>query len=108
MTQEQIESAEDHYDDYRRYSQECFGVSWTPGNPCDVCDDKKECSEKYLLAHPNTEIARINTCEYEKRWETICRSQVSTDPKDSVHYVSYSCALCFCRYPERECRVKQP
>lgn len=108
MSQEQIESAEDRYDDYLRYSQECFGVSWTPGNPCDVCDDKKECSEKYLLAHPNTEIARINTCEYEKRWETICRSAVSTDPNDSAHFVSYSCALCFCRYPGRECMVKQP
>lgn len=52
MTQEQIESAEDHYDDYLRYSQEYFGVSWTPGNPCDACDNKKECSEKYLSTHP--------------------------------------------------------
>lgn len=107
MTQEQIENAEDHYDDYLRYSQECFGISWTPGNPCDVCDCKKECSEKYLSKYQNMAPVWINTCEYEKRWETICRSQGLTDPKDSVHYVSYSCALCFCRYPERECNVKK-
>ena len=45
-------------------------------------------------------------CEYQKTWETICRSQTSTDPKDSIKYISYSCVNCFCRYPERKCEVK--
>jgi hypothetical protein len=52
MTSQQIKSAEEHYDDYLRYSQECFGISYTNGNPCDVCDDKKECSKKYFKTHP--------------------------------------------------------
>lgn len=57
---------------------------------------------------PDERAAQLNTCEYEKYWETICRNHASTDPKDSMHYISYSCALCFCRYPERKCKVKQP
>jgi len=62
----------------------------------------------YYAGEPGRErIPTPNTCEYEKKWETICRSQTSTDPKDSLHYISYSCALCFCRHPERECNVKR-
>ncbi|MDD2246382.1 MAG: hypothetical protein PHC39_04790 [Proteiniphilum sp.] len=116
------------------YSQDCFGLSYVNGQPCDACDDKMECSEKYLSTHPRIDnpcnrcddaqkyecdiannclmgIKTITkspiTCEYQKRWETICRSQTSTDPKDYIKYVSYSCANCFCRYPERKCEVKK-
>ena len=109
MTDKQIESAEDHYDDYLRYSQECFGVSWTPGCPCNACDDKKECCEKYLLTHPIPKSLSLppHSCEYQKHWETICREQSTTDPMVSKKYESYSCMLCFCRYPQRECEVKK-
>ena len=54
------------------------------------------------------EMATPNVCKYQKHWETICREQSTTDPMVSKKYESYSCMLCFCRYPERECRVKQP
>ena len=47
------------------------------------------------------------TCEYEKKWETHCVSNRSSDSRDFACFVSYSCALCFCRYPERECNVKR-
>ncbi len=88
----------------------CFGLSYINGPPCNTCDLKKECSDKYftrLVKSPIPDNYTSNTCEYQKRWETICRSQTSTDPKDSVKYVSYSCANCFCRYPERKCEVKK-
>lgn len=67
MTSQQIKSAEEHYDDYLRYSQECFGISYTNGNPCDVCDDKKECSEKYFQTHPNDN--SLTTRALKTRWK---------------------------------------
>lgn len=69
MTDKQIESSEDHYDDYLRYSQECFGISWTPGNPCDVCDNKKECSEKYLSTHPTDDSLEARALK--TRWKKL-------------------------------------
>jgi hypothetical protein len=108
MTIKQIESAEDHYDDYLRYGQECFGVSWTPGNPCDICDNKKECSEKYISTHPPMASARVTTCEYEHRNETRAHASHTTDPTQYTLYVHYTCGCFYCAHPERECRVKQP
>jgi hypothetical protein len=46
-------------------------------------------------------------CEYQKRWETCCRDQTSTDATQMTKHVSYSCALFFCKYPERKCEVKK-
>lgn len=107
MTEKQIESSENHYNDYLRSSQECFGLSYTNGQPCNVCDDKKECSEKYFLSHPSEKPMLPTTCEYENRWETHCISNQSSDSRDFACFVSYSCALLFCKYPRRECRVKR-
>ncbi len=73
MTDKQIESSEDHFDDYLRYSQECFGISWTPGKPCDVCDNKKECSAKYLLSHPDDS---IEARALKTRWKKCSLSEL--------------------------------
>jgi hypothetical protein len=56
---------------------------------------------------PDEREVQPNTCEYQKHWETICREQSTTDPMVSKKYESYSCMLCFCRYPQRECEVKK-
>lgn len=74
LTSEQIESEEDHYDDYLRYSQECFGISYTNGNPCNVCDDKKECSEKYFQTHPNDD--SLTTRALKTRWKKCSLSEL--------------------------------
>lgn len=107
MTDKHIESTEDYYDDFLRYSQECFGLSYTNGQPCNACDDKEECSERCLARQLITKNLPAYSCEYQKHWETICREQSTTDPMASKKYESYSCALCFCRYPQRKCEVKK-
>lgn len=66
MTDKQIESVEDYYDDYMRYSKECFGISYTNANPCNICDDKKECSEKYFQIHPKANMISPSICENEE------------------------------------------
>ena len=50
---------------------------------------------------------RINACEYERVWITQCPTQQSTAVDNMIVYKSYSCALHFCRYPQRECDVKK-
>ena len=48
----------------------------------------------------------VGDCQYLKRWRTTCQSQVSTNPDNQCVYNSYSCALFFCKYPEKYCEVK--
>jgi hypothetical protein len=48
-----------------------------------------------------------NTCEYEKKWQTRAVALNNTDPTQFTLYVSYSCACCYCAYPERKCNVKK-
>ena len=28
--------------------QKCFGIEWVSGQPCNACDNRRECSEKYF------------------------------------------------------------
>ena len=64
-------------------------------------------NNSYLcIEQPNHDIG-IGICEYQKRWETVCQGQATTDYKSMIKCVSYSCALFFCKYPERKCEVKK-
>jgi hypothetical protein len=57
--------------------------------------------------HDQEECSQLNVCEHQTHWETICREQSTTDPMVSKKYESYSCMLCYCRYPQRKCEVKK-
>lgn len=49
----------------------------------------------------------LNQCEHECTWETQ-KAGVSTQGELVTVYRSYSCNLFYCKYPEKNCRVKHP
>ena len=104
MTEKQIESAENHYNDFPTYPlQPCFGTEYEAGTLfCDNCRDKKECWVKMetgsipVAIKPNMP----SICEYEKRWETRALALNCTDPYKYTLYVNYTCGCVYCAYPD--------
>lgn len=111
MTEKQIESAEDHYNDFPTYPlQPCFGTEYEAGTMfCENCRDKKECWVKMetgstpVAIKPNLP----SICEYEKRWETRALAPNCTERISYTLYVNYTCGCVYCAYPGKECNVKR-
>jgi len=47
-----------------------------------------------------------NKCEYERGWKIEGSSSASTGGASSLNYITYTCVMVFCPYPEKKCGLK--
>ena len=83
-------------------STQCNHCISMGGGDCATCEP----GPNYIGTQPTFNVG-IGVCEFQKRWETSCINQICTSQDATMKYVSYSCALFFCKYPERKCEVKK-
>lgn len=73
----------------------------------DTLMDDYECNVFRPDENEDIKTTRPNYCEYEREWQTKCFCQTNTSRENVVVHRSYSCSLCWCKYPNKECGVKK-